>query len=322
MAFQRKQPFFSFLQSVAAPGRLDEFAPAQNYILDERVPDAREEDYLAHNAFATIPSIAYDDWLQHSQIYAFQKVAKAPASATFQDINRDNWLGIGPESDVVRIETLSSLISRGGSAGVPDTEIQTLLQSLLSSRKAGKPMSALGRSQLDKWLDAVNAASDRRPAFVAPYANVEPLLKQSDWANRLRDALGLGHIQPDISGRPKTVVLMQYSLERVYQAHLGNPAWAATPTVLDDVPQMGLNPYFFPGPKAATGDGFGYTVHLGAGTTASYREFLHAHVPYTLDDIRDLGEVTTVVSDADSAAARLRHRNTLGSSLLHKGDLP
>ena len=57
MAFQGKQPFFAFLQNTAAGATLEEAAPAENYILDERVPDARENDFLGLNGFA---SAAYD----------------------------------------------------------------------------------------------------------------------------------------------------------------------------------------------------------------------------------------------------------------------
>ena len=39
MAFQGKQPFFAFLQGTAVGTAIDVVAPAENYILDERVPD-------------------------------------------------------------------------------------------------------------------------------------------------------------------------------------------------------------------------------------------------------------------------------------------
>jgi hypothetical protein len=51
MAFQDKQPFFSFLQNFASGTEQEVKAVAENYILDERVPDEREDKFLAYNDF-------------------------------------------------------------------------------------------------------------------------------------------------------------------------------------------------------------------------------------------------------------------------------
>jgi hypothetical protein len=119
-----------------------------------------------------------------------------------------------------------------------------------------------------------------------------------------------------------TVVLMQYNLIRVHDAHIGKPAWAASPTVLDDVPGQMPNPCFFPAPKKASANGYGFTVDL-ATTGATYRkEFLHGHIAYTLADIRRIGEVTTDVPTARIAAARKDHRGLLKDDLIHFADLP
>ena len=156
-------------------------------------------------------------------------------------------------------------------------------------------------------------------AFVAPFAEVEPLLNHPEWANRLRDAFGLGRIQPR-AGRPQTIVLMQYNLERVFQAHRHNP-WAATPTVLDDVPSTGPYPCFFPGPRKSSPEGFGFTIDL-APEGGFWSEFLHAHLAYRLDDFRRIGEVTTEVTDDRIARARANHRELLTDDLIHLKDIP
>jgi len=156
---------------------------------------------------------------------------------------------------------------------------------------------------------------------VAPFAEVEDVLKQPDWANRLRDALGLGHVRL-WAGNPMTMVLMQYNLVRVHSAHIGEPAWAASPTVLDDVPRQMPNPCFFPAPKTVSKDGYGYTVDLAATGPTYRKEFLHGHIAYTLDDIRRIGEVTTDVPPSRIADARKDHRDLLASDLRHLTDLP
>jgi hypothetical protein len=322
VAFQAKQPFFAFLQGTAAGAALEEAAPAENYILDERVPDAREDDFLGLNGFASAAHNK-DSWFKQHVDYAKDRVALPAISGTFTAINQPNWLGFSPDWDVVRLETLYGLGDRAKRRGsdVDEPEANDLIHDMLRAREAGTAFDPFKEARLGKWLRHVNSASDRRPSFVAPFAEVEDILKQPDWPNCLRDALGLGHIRL-WAGNPMTVVLMEYNLIRVHDAHIGKPAWAASPTVLDDVPGQMPNPCFFPAPKKASADGYGYTVDL-ATTGATFRkEFLHGHIAYTLADIRRIGEVTTDVPPARIADARKDHYELLKDDLAHSADLP
>ncbi|MCY2996236.1 MAG: hypothetical protein NTY19_51555 [Planctomycetota bacterium] len=321
MAFQGKEPFFAFLQSTAAGAVVEESAPAENYILDERVPNSREDDFLGFNGFATV---AHDrnSWFKQHVDYAKDRVALPPISGTFTAINQPNWLALSPDWDVVRIETIYGLADRAKRRGsdVDEAEAGELIREMLRTKAAGTAFDPFREARLEKWIRHVNAGSDHRPAFVAPYAEVQDILKQADWANRLRDALGLGHIRL-WAGNPMSVVLMQYNLVRVHNAHIGKPAWAASPTVLDDVPGQMPNPCFFPAPKAASEDGCGYTVDLATTGAFFWKEFLHGHIVYTVDDIRRIGEVTTDVLPSRIADARKDHRDLLASDLRHLSDL-
>lgn len=322
MAFQGKQPFFAFLQSSAAAAALEETAPAENYILDERVPDARGDDFLAFNGFAAAAHDK-DSWFRQHVVYAKAHVALPAISGTFTAINRDNFQNWSPDWDVVRVETLYGLNDRALRRGshLSESEAGSLIREMLDARDNGSALDPLKQAALTKWLQLANSGSDRRPAFVTPFAEVEAILTQPDWPDRLRDALGLGHIRL-WAGNPMMVVLMQYNLVRVHDAHIGKPAWAASPTVLDDVPGQMPNPCFFPAPKAASKDGYGYTVDL-ATTGATYRmEFLHGHIAYKLADIRRMGEVTTDVLPSRIADARQDHRGLLASDLRYIADLP
>ncbi len=322
MAFQGKQPFFAFLQGTAAGTALEEIAPAENYILDERVADARGNEFLAFNGFSSAAP-EKDSWFKQHSDYTRGHVALPAISGTFTKINEDAWLPqLSPDWDVVRIETLNGLAGRALNKGshISESKVAGLIREMLDARDAGSKLDALKQDELGKWLQLANRGSDRRPAFVAPFAEVEDILKQPNWADRLRDALGLGHIRA--TGNPMTVLLMQYSLIRVHDAHIGNPAWAASPTVLDDVPGQMPNPCFFPAPKNASKDGYGYTVDLAI-TGASYRkEFLHGHIAYTLADIRRIGEVTTDVSPSRISDARKDHLDLLAPDLRYFSDLP
>jgi hypothetical protein len=321
MAFQHKQSFFAFLQTQAASSTLEEAAPAENYLLDERLPVSREDDFLAFNGFSSVAPFTRDTWFKQHTDYGIARVAKPAVSTTFEQQNRPNWLSsLTPDWDVVRLETLTGLCERAPASGVDETEAFALISEMLDSRQSGAVMDPFREARLEKWLQAVNSGSDQRPAFVTPFVEAEEILRQPDWAVRLRDALGLGHIYPK-NGRPMPIVLLQYSLDRVYQAHLGKPAWAASPTVLDDVSRT-PNPCFFPSPCNASGDGFGFTVDFDQGNPTYRREFLHGHIPYSLDDFRRVGEVATDILPGRIKAARARHLDLLKSDLRHYADLP
>lgn len=322
MAFQGKSPFFAFLQGAAGGTALEEIAPAENYILDERVPDARENDFLGLNSFASAAH-DQDSWFKQHVDYTKDRVALPAVSGTFNKINQTNWLGLSPDWDVIRVETLYGLTDRAKRRGsdLDEAEANDLIHDLLRARDAGSAFDPLREARLEKWLRHINSGSDRRPAFVVPFAEVEDILKQPDWTERLRDALGLGHIRL-WAGNPMTVVLMQYNLVRVHNAHIGKPAWAASPTVLDDVPGQMPNPCFFPAPKADSKDGYGYTVDLATSGATWRKEFLHGHIAYTLADIRRIGEVTSDVPPARIVDARKDHLELLKDDLAYFGDLP
>lgn len=322
MSFQSKQQFFAFLQVAASAATVDITAPAENYILDERVPDARENDFLGLRGF-TSAVYSKDVWFKQHVDYTKERVALPAISETFTAINHQNWLSLKPDWDVIRVETLYGLAGRAKSKGsdVEEAEAADLIRDMLRAKEAGMAFDLFREARLRKWLLHVNSGSDRRPAFVAPFAEVEGILSQPDWANRLRDALGLGHIRP-WSGNPMTVVLMQYNLIRVHDSHIGKPAWASSPTVLDDVPGQMPNPCFFPAPKSTSTDGYGYTVDLATADATWRKEFLHGHIAYKLDDICRIDEVTTDVPPYRVAEARKVHCDLLASELNHFADLP
>ena len=325
MAFQGKNPFFSFLQK-AAGDELSISAPADNYILDERVPPDREDDFLCFNEFESV-TLDSDSWFKQHTDYALVRVAKPSVSGTFSLINRPNWLSLKPDWDVVRIETLCGMASRARDSALGENEVLSLIEEHIDARDSGNSFSDFKEAQLVKWLQHVNRCSDRRPAFVAPFAEVEELLDQPDWANRLRDALGLGHIRKRGEDNV-TVLLMQYNLYRVHETHIGKPAWAASPTVLDDVPGQMPNPCFFPSPASDVSNGsdvsneYGYTVDLGLPWDSYRKEFLHGHISYSLADIRRIGEVTSDVLPSRIAEARREHLNLLATEFRHFNELP
>jgi len=324
MAFQANNPFFAFLTTAARSVSLAEWAPAENYILEERLSPDRHQEFLNTSGFATTSPADVPDWFAQHYNYTLVHIAQRGAppgslASTFRSINQPALLTVQSAQDVVRVETLEGLHSRARSILSVD-QVQTLITQYLAIRRTGALPPVAIEAPLRKWITDACRGGDSRPTFAAPLAEVEIILAQPDWANRLRDALGLGHIRSSATG-PARVLLMRYSLERVRNAYLRAPAWAAAPTVLDDVARSGPNPCFFPAPETSWA-GFGFTVDPDSSNPISVREILHAPIPYVLEDIQAFGLVTSPVPDPSVTSARDRHRANLKPHLRYIADVP
>lgn len=335
MAFQSDAPFAGFLRNTARTVVFAEAAPASNFLLEERLPDQRERDYLGTSP--GMPATGWDvlSWLTNFGNHYSGNIAhtrsNAAKVATFAAANQANHLPIESHQDVVRVESVASLHNLyPGDFGSP-AELATELHALIESRQPGKAdtFSADRLSRLTTWLNDLNAKRDARPPFAAPYGEVASLLSLSDWATRLRNELGLSHLGGTTS-KPLPVVLLRYNLSRAERAArmAKATAWAAVPTVVEaGNDRSGPFPAFFPFPqnKAANSNpfGFGVTVDLSPnGGLNIHSELLHFRIDYELDDFFMIGDITDEISDAQLDAARRRHFGLLEPDFAFCADVP
>lgn len=155
---------------------------------------------------------------------------------------------------------------------------------------------------LDVVLQQWNAVRDNRPAFGAWKDEVVDDLHASDWADRLRDNLGLAHYDP-VPGSTIPVMLMEYDVATVLRSAAANGIRGAftVPTVLDSEPWQ----WFFPAPGGLS---YGRVLNLGPGPDARlFVEFLHVGIPYTRDHISRMGEIVRPVESIDIRMLRNRH---------------
>jgi len=84
------------------------------------------------------------------------------------------------------------------------------------------------------------------PGLCDHRVQVEDILADGveDWATRLRDRLGLDHLNPGLTGRPVEILIMRYPVSEAIDA-LSEQGHPAIPTVLDGH----INGYFFPNPR-------------------------------------------------------------------------
>ena len=341
MAFQSDASFAGFLRTTAHSAVVAESAPAVNFLLEERLPAPREQTFLGEKPGAAPSGWDFRGWLQTFGNHYNDRVAlplrRAVGISTFASENSDNHLAIESHQDVVRLERLSDLHRRfqGGFGSVD--ELAAELRNLIRSRQPGQAgtFSDDQRSRLTEWLDGadpgdlggLNGKRDARPAFAAPFDEVETLLNAPDWATQLRNVLGLSHFAGS-PAKPLPVVLCRYNLSRVERAarKARVTAWAAIPTVLEAGNGNGPGAAFFPFPKAAAGInpfGFGVTVSLAPTGGLDFKsELLHFRLDYTLDDFVAVGEITDEVTEAQLATYRQRHFSLLEQELQYRSDVP
>ena len=333
MAFQNDRPFADFLRQTARATPLKESAPAVNFLLEERLPATREHDFLAALPGQPVTEWDVSSWNATFGKHYVDKVAlplrRASAISTFSTANTSNHIVQESNQDVVRLESLRALHQRHPGSFDSPADLAAELRSLIHSREPGQAgtFSDEQRSRLALWLADLNPCREARPAFAAPFGEMERELAAPDWPARVRDALGLAHFAGS-SGKPLPVVLCRYSLSRVERAarKARLAAWAAVPTVLEAGNISGPGATFFPFPKAAAGInpfGFGVTVNLGADGGLDYKsEMLHFRLDYELSDFAMVGEITDAVSDMQVAAARQRHFDLLEQEFQYRADVP
>ncbi len=333
MAFQREYVFAQFLRTTARCPIVSESAPSTNFLLDERVPEQREQTFLAHRHAA---SAAAAPWTLKAWMMTFANhfsdqvavLAHAPQRcATFADTNHPNILPLESHQDVVRLESVTGLFDLGKAIFGSPQDLADALRAFVPPTGEPRALDPNERSRLERWVDELNRRRDARPMFAAPYDEVEPLLGHADWASRLRNVLGLAHLGGS-PGSPLPVVLMRYNLSRAESAatRVRARGFAAIPTVLDAGSRNGPNSSFFPFPRAAEGHNgiaFGLSVNLDPGDGAEWAsELLHFRIEYTLGDFWRFGEITDEIDDPQLAAARQRHFELLEKDLAFRADVP
>ncbi len=166
---------------------------------------------------------------------------------------------------------------------------------------------------LDVFLQRWNALRDGRPAFAAWKDELIDDLRFADWADRVRDRLGLAHHDPGPAD-PIPVILMEYDVASVLHAAGSHGVRVAfvSPTVVDSPPW----PWFFPSPA---GLAYGRTVNLGGGAPILAAEFLHVGMTYTRNHIARVGEIRRKVGPVDMRSLRNRHLAALRAAA-HRPD--
>ena len=285
MAFQRNKfsTFSKLLRVVQGSHLVEERALAENFILEERLTEAREESY-AHYVMSPKD---LGDWESEHKNYVSDKMKLLQGQGTpetFSDLNSPNFLPeIEQDQFIVRVENIDKLAK----VARYDDDIALLADSFMKFLQDPKDQKAA--DIVEEFLLDCNKNRDLRPVFVGFWGEVKDLLDGDDdqWANRLRDRFGLGRFDPKGS-EPIPVLVLRYRVGDVVQAQPEERNFAAIPTVLDSR----MSSFFCPTPRSCTE---GYPLDLTPGTENEYVfscEILHRYIEYKASYVCRFGWIT------------------------------
>jgi hypothetical protein len=260
-------------------------ACGQNLLLEERLEGPRWTAFEALAAAADSP----DALRRAATKYYFQRV-RIPSSETFSPLNRAADMGMpSGEQKIVRVELIGDLLDKTGVS-------YEVLEAALAKKNATS--EALLNWVIDQWNDRPDIR--RNPiSFGAFKDQLLEELADPDWPHRLRDRLGLAHLDPIAGALP--IALMEYRVDEVASGAPDHPVFTM-PTALDCEPYA----QFFPTPRELA---FGspmalYPVYDDAHLVA---EVLHPRLRYSRANLARLGRIDVRAPNLEIAGLRENH---------------
>jgi len=310
-----EKEWLGFLSRVGSDLHTAHALTARNMILDEGVEAGRVESYRSAGCVADHGN-AEDEksedqiqrWRQTHDAYLRKNVWVArdprapldhfdPADVdstpeTFRYPGRDTTFeSTGLHVDLIRVETMGFFV-RGGFS---EDEIWELADRCLSG-------DATAEKGLEDRIVQCVRKLESRPVYAGFWSEVADLFGKTpdadvpDWADRLRDRLGLAHLSPKSADQPKRILLFRYPVEvvpRLVGEHDRRPL--RVPTVLDG----SFSDAFCPAPLEQP---TGHVVHLRGeadrdedGQPRLRREILHPRFPFRAEQLFRRGSVREAV---------------------------
>lgn len=301
MAFGKKRthhkPFDSFLEKTYRGRKIgNKKSIAHSFGIDENVVASRQNAYRRMGAMDNHAS--FKAWQKRHLAYLEKFVFLDPPKNIPKRINRRNpcqcpqtfrvdralrpFGSAAPELHLVRMDDIDEIARLAKHSPEEIFEAaEAYLRDSHSSRK---------REYFASILRDWNCGRDLRPLWTGFWQDLRNLFgapRRSDWANELRDRLGLYHLDPEQRLKPEIQVLVfKYPIELVPPlADRPDRRGLAIPTVLDNR----FSEAFCPPPQDHPE---GYSLYLGDRQPyRSYRELVHF---YTFFEPKHLFKIGTI----------------------------
>lgn len=314
-------PFARFLQSISGLTG-DEAADtaaivARNFLLDEGVTIARFNSYQV--AGGVREHADYGEWKLAHEKYLKRQVRlivdqrpslslnpddeqECPETFRFIEANSPFQYSDG-NLELLRVVELPFVAD---TAGVPPAEVKLLAQTVVASSDPHLPE----RQAFDDILDAWSLHIDHRPVYSGYWEDLDDLFGNTptedgpDWANRLRDRLGLVHLAPGLRGAhglPLDILVFRYPILSI--PRLRNSTAEQRPLVPPTVLDSAHSAAFCPAPA---GQSTGHAVDLSLEKPIC-REVLHPVMEFCAEQLWRVGQVTKNVDMQQLIEARRWH---------------
>jgi hypothetical protein len=263
---------------------------------------------------ACADNVWFEERVGPTRLRAFQQAVSDMGVAALSDLGRCHATYVKTFIEVTDVPHSFDGAMEPADIGAKLSDDDCLIRlERLDRRLAAKPLlfdelrQALdnGRTQvIDEFLAYWNGKRDYRPMFAAWRRDVAEELAAEDWAERLRNRLGLAHYRPDDG--PIQVALMEYTVREV-RAEAGQAAAAFTaPTALDMRPSS----QFFPTPRELP---HGCAMALAPVYSEAHilAEMIHTRLTYKAHHMKRLGLITAGFQEHDLKTLRNEHLTAL-----------
>jgi hypothetical protein len=291
-------PFSDFLARTGKAASMgDRRFLARNFLLDEGVMETRLDSYARAGASGDHADVSA--WADRHENYLRNFVSlNQPASGAPETVNPahpscpetfrhpEAFRSLGaahPGLDLVRVVSVGSMVRRLPTGTVTESELLSWAQGALATKNP----DSLDWQSLEAALAEWNPRLDLRPVFAGFWQEQRDLLEggPSDWADVLRDRLGLLHLSPRRPGQELPIFVFCYPIRRIpRRLGLRDERALAVPTVLDGQ----LSEAFCPAPVE---DAYGRVVDLGASYRDPSREVLHPYFPVEVKFLARVGVI-------------------------------
>lgn len=301
-------------------GSLSSAFAARNFLLGEGVTRERFESCRGVGAVASHST--YTAWNAAHQAYLAEQIQRpgtgyGPAKVvdpndpdecpeTFRHIDPVSpFLRADSRLDLIRVEQIGFIAEKSGES--PD-RIKVLAQEVVASNRDGNHDAYHGLADvLDEWA----RQADSRPVFAGFWECVYDLFGQTpdedapDWADDLRDRIGLLHLNPGLRAQVSIDVLVfRYQVATVPKLRLPKPHRDSRPLVPPTVIDGPHSAAFCPAPR---GELTGYTIDLGQDTPPLRQEVLHPSLAFRPLHVWRVGEIRRSIDEGKLPEARAWH---------------
>lgn len=279
------------------PGLEDDRFIGRNFRLDERLPDARAASYVAD----VLPASDFPGWARRHAEYVEDRIQRpAPPSGPPPALDPDDPRTCPETFGRHALAADGQLVDLGLSLVrvVALFRVAVALGFDETAVRSGLEDAALRDGMIERWA----LKQPVEPVFATLWQDVKDLVPATgepppDWADDLRDRLGLSTYDPEQFGDIRVMVL-KYKVSDLPSAGSVLTRPLTVPTELD----CGFFPPFCPSPA---GVGVGRIVDLGRTLKTPWPEVLHPSFGWRGEHVAQIGVITRPVGSV--AAARGRH---------------